>query len=181
MSNAEAHRDAGPLHSLDDRQRILFAFSHVDLPTSALVKAHLLCRSLGAELHVLRVFPEFGVRRSLAMDIVGPAGSSEERSLWGAIGKTWDWMSSVLDSGEGHQRLHIRSGDLSLHVASFATDLRACLVAMPGTEERMGASVSRLASMSRVPVLVLRNGKRNRVVVGATDLRDDRYPSFRVR
>ena len=167
---------AGAVDARPARKRLLFAFCEANFPTAALRKALEFGRALEADVHILRVFPDIGLPRPVSIDVSLDCKASDARLVWGAVEKTWEWLSSAFEPNDGIAHLHVRSGEFHMQVSACARALQAAIIVVLGTQSSSGSVVTRICSTSRLPVLVVRPMMKNRVIVGATDLRDRRYP-----
>lgn len=163
------------------RPAVLFALFEQGCPTASLLRARALSRVLDAELHVMRVLPEFArVNALFPQNNVLDAVRTVERTLQ-ANRSTREWLASCLgDDDAAVERFSIAHGNFVEHVAGQATELDAVLIIVPPCDWPMGHTVTSLAAAAAVPVLVAREATRDETIVAATDLESDGYPVLRL-
>lgn len=187
-------RGPGPLHAaargrqLERGTKILFALGEREEPAEALRHVLQLCELLEAELHVVRVVPEFAQLPT----------SATSTTAWGvtpiyvvpdedrAVGETLDcmratsaWLASISRADATAIQLQVLSGSFVEQTAAYAHSLGVELIAVPARPGRFGTTVTRLAQAAGVPVLVARAPRAAGSIVAATDLTDQRYPVLR--
>jgi nucleotide-binding universal stress UspA family protein len=159
--------------------RVLLAAYGVGRPTPALLRAASVARSLGAELHVLRLIP-VGGRWGASL---GRGGTFDAMArAQGAIRlyrETRAWCADALPHPIEDECLHVRVGELVEGTLSVATDLDADLVVLPPAEGRSGIRVTSIVEKADIPVLVARAHTAHDTVVAASDLDDPRFTVLR--
>lgn len=159
------------------RGRALLVLEQHGQPSELLHGAWALARSLGLELHVLRVLRQRVLSKWLQGLHIGGRLASVRRSLRVSRADR-RWCDLVLGAAV-NAPVHVRVGDFLGQAARFAEHHDVSLVMVPPREGRLGARVISLAGCARQPVLVLRGTGTFRSLVAATDLEDDEYPVLR--
>ena len=157
--------------------RVLLAIHGGCSPKQALRFADRLVRSLGAELHVLRVVPR--VESSpVAGDFIAIATREAQRVL-AAARRTRAFCDAVLSESLPSPRVCVRLGSFVEQVALRAAELNVALIAVPKSGLPLAATVIRLARKANRPVVVARGKANFSRLLAATDLEDSQVPLLR--
>jgi nucleotide-binding universal stress UspA family protein len=156
-------------------RRVLFAFCDGAQPTRSLKRALALACLLESELQIVRVMAAYPQHPG-APDEHLPAASRAGRPAVQGDRVTRDWLQGVLGSARAANGHCIRIGDFVKQGAALAAEVDAHLIIMAPLEDGLGRAATALASVARVPVLIVREAMSEEVIVAATDLERVAYP-----
>lgn len=158
--------------------RLLFAVRGAERPTIALEVATRLGRTMGLDLHVLRVLPA-----RVGLSVLETSAVDSFRTLAWALSlrrETLAWVAGVMNNALPEGRVEVRTGRFEQEIARQATKLEPELIVVPGAGLGDGAAVLRVVQSTRTSVFVARSlsSCRNTVVAG-TNLESPEYPVVR--
>jgi len=192
MNSSKPIAIAGPVGSEPLRRRaradaveglptVLFALPEEGCPTDSLLRAAALSHALGADLRVLRVLPKPSRVRALfpgrnSRRVVLSVGLS----LY-ATRSARDWIQGALGPDESIvERFSIAHGEFVRKVAKRAAAFQTALIVVPPCRRAMGTTITSLANLTRIPVLVARRSTGATTVLAATDLQAEGYPVLKL-
>lgn len=158
------------------RRRVLFAAMTEKWPITAMLRAHTLAQTLGAELHVLRVYtlPQGG-KRHFWQHISHDVFAELDRTYF-VMDSARRWSNYILPGAVREDALACVQGDFVEQVIVHAQKLHAEMVVIPEEHSGVGLRANHIAVGAQVPVLVSRLPRTHNTILVATDLSDSRYP-----
>jgi nucleotide-binding universal stress UspA family protein len=162
------------------RAVVLFAMFEEGQPTASILRARALSRVLEAELHVLRVLPEY-----TRVNAVFPQNNSMDalqavERAFRTKTHTRLWLRECLGDDESAvDHIAIVHGDFVDMATQQAAKHDTVLIVIPPCAGNIGHTVTSLATTSGVPVLVAREATKDETIIAATDLQDTAYPVLR--
>ncbi|HEY2734012.1 MAG TPA: universal stress protein [Polyangiales bacterium] len=179
LDRSGADRDAPLPLPASFGQRMLFALSGGERPTSSLKRSREIARQLSTDLHVVQVLAELpSMSSGFPQARAAQALASLEDNL-AAIHATPRWLGHVLGGDLSQDKFAVYTGAFVEKVVDHAALVDASLIVLAERKRRFGTMVTMLSRASGLPVLVLRDASSEPSILAATDLEDARLPVLR--